>query len=212
LDAEGEVLKKEEGSSHRTNRKDEEDEPHMKPVLYKMFNAGAWGCRQMRSLVVCTMVLVEFVMLYCFATHEFSFLLLKRNVSFPLAWIPMLAVLLSYIYLPVYIIDQGFAPLDGLGVMVALVLVVVFYVIFELAKVFHNSMFEEELVEKTVVSKLLSEGRLHAFPSREEAWIKCPTRRPLLSSSNASDCKENYVTCRGSKPSTRPHDTAEQAV
>merc|ERR1719215_901644 len=89
-------------------------------------------------------------------------------------------VLLSYIYLPVYIVDQGFAPLDAFGVLVSLSLVMAYFAAFETAKVLHRSVFDDELEEKTVVAELLSEGQLHAFPTRAEAWIKCPKRRPLL--------------------------------
>merc|ERR1719215_988322 len=89
-------------------------------------------------------------------------------------------VLLSYIYLPVYVVDQGFAPLDFFGVLVSLSLVMAYFAAFETAKVLHRSVFDDELEEKTVVAELLSEGQLHAFPSRAEAWIKCPKRRPLL--------------------------------
>merc|ERR1719272_2135718 len=92
----------------------------------------------------------------------------------------MMMVLLSYIYLPVYIVDQGFAPLDAFGVLVSLSLVVAYFAAFETAKVLHRSVFDDEHEEKTVVAELLSEGQLHAFPSRAEAWIKCPRRRPLL--------------------------------
>lgn len=166
------------GGSQR-GKKDEEDEPIHKPVLYKKFNAGAWGCRQMRSLVLLAMVLIEFVMLYSFSTHEFSLPLVGRNISFPLAWVPMLGMLLSYIYLPVYAIDQGFAPLDGLGVAIALSLVVAYYIAFELTKVLHRSMFDDDLQDKTLIASLLSEGRLHAFPTREEAWLRCAKRRPM---------------------------------
>jgi len=171
---------KAQGSSHKSNKKNGEDEPVGKPVLYKKFNVGAWGVRQMRSLYLLTMVLIECMMLYCFASHNFSMPGFGENNAFPIAWVPMMMVLLSYIYLPVYIVDQGFAPLDAFGVLVSLSLVVAYFAAFETAKVIHRSVFDDELEEKTVVAELLSEGQLHAFPSRAEAWIKCPKRRPLL--------------------------------
>lgn len=169
-----------EAGGHSSSKKNHEDEPAAKPVLYKKFNAGAWGVRQMRSLYLLTMVLIEFVMLYCFSSHDFSVPFLTENKAFPIAWVPMLVILLSYIYLPVFTVDQGFAPLDLLGMLVALFLVVAFFAAFEMAKVLHRSVFDDELEEKTAVAALLAEGQLHAFPSRAEAWIKCPKRRPLL--------------------------------
>jgi len=183
------------GSSHSSNQQDEGDEPLLKPVLYKKYNAGAWGVRQMRSLILLTMVLIEFMMLYSFASHEFSLPQLGLNMAFPYAWVPMLIVLLSYIYLPVYLIDQGFAPLDGLGVFISLCLVAAFYMTFELTKVLHRSIFEDELLEKTAIAGLLAEGCLRAFPSREEAWMKCPHRKPLLSTEEQG----GYGSCQDAK-------------
>mmetsp|Transcript_12580 Transcript_12580/g.20763 ORF Transcript_12580/g.20763 Transcript_12580/m.20763 type:complete len:1349 (-) Transcript_12580:3-4049(-) len=171
------------------SKPDDQDEPTMKPTLYKKFNAGAWGCRQMRSLVLMSLVLIEFTMLFSFSKHEFSLPLIGRNLAFPIAWVPMMAVLLSYVYLPVYSFDQGFAPLDSLGVLVALAIVTAFYASFETTKWKHRSMFEDELKEKTVLAQLLSEGRLHAFASREEAWIRCPSRRPLTADEKATLAK-----------------------
>jgi len=176
----GTMGSKVEGIGHESNKKNEEDEPVGKPVLYKKFNIGAWGVRQMRSLYLLTMVLIECIMLYCFASHHFSLPGFGGNNAFPIAWVPMLLILLSYIYLPVFVVDQGFAPLDGLGVLVALSLVTAYFAAFEMAKVLHRSVFDDELEEKMVLAELLSEGQLHAFPTRAEAWMKCPKRRPLL--------------------------------
>jgi magnesium-transporting ATPase (P-type) len=183
-------LENQKGAAAKALRRpDDEDEPTMKPVLYKKFNAGAWGCRQMRSLVLMSLVLIEFTMLFSFSKHDFSLPLIGRNVAFPIAWVPMLGVLLSYVYLPVYSFDQGFAPLDSLGVLIALSVVLAFYIAFELTKWKHRRLFEDELREKTVLAQLLSEGRLHAFASREEAWIRCPSRRPLTADEKATLAK-----------------------
>lgn len=138
-------------------------------------------------------------MLFCFATHEFSLTRLCLNKAFPVAWGPMLMVLTLYIYLPVYIMDQGFAPLDGLGAIVAFSLVLAFFVVFELTKLLHRSIFEDELLEKTIVARLISEGCLPAFPSRAEAWIKCPHRKPLLTDEGTAygSCEQehSYQAC-----------------
>lgn len=159
---------------------DEEDEPAMKPCLYKRFNVAAWSCRQMRSVVLVCLVLTEVAMLYSFSKHEFSLPLLSRNWSFPSFWIPMLAILFSFMYVPATVFDQGFAPLDLPGLGVSLGIVTVFYFSFELIKALHQEVFSEELEEKVLLAEMLSEGRLRPFATRDEAWLKCPGKRPTL--------------------------------
>mmetsp|Transcript_64365 Transcript_64365/g.121923 ORF Transcript_64365/g.121923 Transcript_64365/m.121923 type:complete len:1322 (-) Transcript_64365:74-4039(-) len=184
-------IKKEEKS-------DEEDEPAMKPCLYKKFNVGAWSCRQMRSVVLLCLVITEMAMLYSFSKHEFSLPLLDRNRSFLVFWIPMMAIVFSFMYIPVTVFDQGFAPLDFAGLTVSFGIVTIYYFAFEFLKAVHQEWFSEELGEKVVLAELLAEGRLRAFATRDEAWLKCPTRRPSL----LQHLKRNAVPHYGSTEST----------
>lgn len=164
----------------KEEKSDDEDEPAMKPCLYKKFNVGAWSCRQMRSVVLLCLVVAEMAMLYSFSKHEFSLPLLSRNLSFPTFWIPMLAILFSFMYIPVTVFDQGFAPLDFAGLLVSFGIVTVYYFGFELVKAVHQEWFSEELEEKVVLADMLANGRLRAFATRDEAWLKSPMRRPSL--------------------------------
>jgi len=159
---------------------DERDEPPEKPTLYKKFNCATWGSRQMRSVVLLTMVLMEFLMLFGFAKYEFAFFDLMGNKVFMYVWVPMLAVLFWYVYSPVHVFDHDFAPLDFLGFIVSVAMTLLFYASFEITKVLHRYWFEQELEGKKAVARLASEGRLKAFASRKEAWKQYPDRRPLL--------------------------------
>jgi len=161
---------------------DDEDasEPPEKPNLYKSFNAKGWGCRKMRSMVLLSMVLMEFAMLYGFSKMEFGPPLVFANITFPVAWIPMLILLFTYVYCPCNVFDNAFAPLDALGIFVCLCHAGAFYALFEGIKVINRKWFMEELQKKMLVAELSSEGKLRAYAGVREAFNQYPGRAPLL--------------------------------
>lgn len=162
---------------------DNPDEP-AKPTLYKDYNVMAWSCRQMRSVVLLSMVLMEFCMLFGLSKFDFSALEVFSNLSFPLAWIPMLGLLFLYVYLPITTKDLHFAPLDLGGLLVSFAIAFTFYAILEGSKVLHRMWFYQELLEKVTVAEMHSQGMLRAYAGRNEAFRSYPDyprrAQPLL--------------------------------
>jgi len=158
------------------------EDPARKPTLYAKWNCLAWGSRKARSMILLTMVLMEFFMLYGFSKYELGvqFDVLMSNKWFPIAWCPMMCLLLWYVYFPVNKVDNEFAPLGIFGLLLCCLMACSFYVIFEGAKVLHRRWFEQELREKRAVAAMAAEGRLGAFTGRDAAFGQYPNRHPLL--------------------------------
>mmetsp|Transcript_66989 Transcript_66989/g.160495 ORF Transcript_66989/g.160495 Transcript_66989/m.160495 type:complete len:1333 (+) Transcript_66989:102-4100(+) len=181
--------------------REEEDEPAAKPVLYKKFNVASWGCRQMRSVVLLSMVLMELTMLFSLSKHDFALAHLFDNIAFPIAWGPMIAVTAAYMYIPVTLCDQLFAPLDTVGIAAAVIVAGCFFAFLEAAKAVHRKYFIYELAEKIAMAKLSSEGKLRAFSSRSEAWLQYPERRPRVSlagKAGLAPVGQGYGSCSSS--------------
>jgi len=180
-----------------------EDEPPFKPVLYKKYNIASWGCRQMRSVVLIAMVLMQTSMLFAFSQHDCAVFNVSHNRTFFAAWVPILTLLSCCVYLPVTWFDQGFAPVDSLGIVVAVSIAASFYFGLEVAKAIYRTYFFIDLVEQIAVAQLLAEGRLRAFCHKAEAFLKCPDRRPMALSSGQGMLTYGTLTGPSSVDSSR---------
>jgi hypothetical protein len=159
---------------------DDEEFDSAKPTLYPKFNCKGWGTRKMRAVTLVSMVLMEFTMLYAFSKYEFGPPLVFTNMSFPMAWVPMLIGLFTFVYFPVSIWDNEFAPLDAGGLLVAILIAATFYLAFEAIKVLNRQWFAEELQNKMAVAQLSAEGKLKAYAGVSQARSEYPARVPLI--------------------------------
>eukprot|EP00928_Gymnodinium_smaydae_P028765 TRINITY_DN2184_c1_g4_i1.p1 TRINITY_DN2184_c1_g4~~TRINITY_DN2184_c1_g4_i1.p1 ORF type:complete len:1362 (-),score=247.19 TRINITY_DN2184_c1_g4_i1:78-3569(-) len=175
-----------------------EDEPANKPVLYKKYNSGAWAVRQMRSVVVLTLVMMEMSLLFAFSKHEFSLPRLSENGSFKIAWVPMLLVVLSFVYMPVSVFDQQFARLDLFGLLTAIGFAALFYAMTEAAKAMHRSYFDEELPDRVRLAGLVSEGKLRAFAGHKDLTTKMRDLEPFARTGEAR--RQSYNTFEAQYP------------
>lgn len=153
---------------------DDPKEDYDKPALFGKFNSNAWGARQMRTLVLTTMLLSEAFLLLAFSKYDTAVCLLFENITFVLAWVPMIGVYCLYVYISPNVWNLKWCPPDSVSFCISVLLALIFYALLEASKAIYRNMFSKELDREIITASLLADGVLPAFNSPKDAQTRVP--------------------------------------
>uniref|UniRef100_A0A0G4H8W2 P-type sodium-transporting ATPase4 n=1 Tax=Chromera velia CCMP2878 TaxID=1169474 RepID=A0A0G4H8W2_9ALVE len=159
-------------SAEKSAEEDDDDEGGHdadQPVLFSQWTAAAYGARKMRSMVLLTMVTMEIFLLFGISKYKYSWDAVMENRLFPMAWVPMVGLLLIFVYLPptAKILGApnplGFAPLDLWNFFIAVGLAIVFAASLEFFKGLFRKEHERAMDDKVVLARLAARGEVAPF-------------------------------------------------